>query len=248
MRSVTAKLIFIILGAIVTATGIAVSLTSNMNAGVILTLLLGILLLAIGTFSRLAFAAPRWLWIVFFTAVALFLIFSVFLMIYGHCDTASGEEDAVIVLGAGVHGTVPSRALRGRLDAAIGFLNKYPHTVAVVSGGKGPQEDTSEAEAMRIYLTEHGISPDRIICEDTSTSTYENFVNSKAMLDRLFPQGWRAAFVTNDYHVFRAEWVAATAGIADITHLHYTTVPWFWLPSLLRECLAIAKYALLGGK
>ena len=133
------------------------------------------------------------------------------------------------------------------MDSAIKYLEANPHTIAVVSGGQGPQEDITEAEAMEIYLTDHGIAPARIIREDTSTSTYENFVNSKALLDKRFPGGWRAAFVTNDYHIFRAARVAASAGILNITHIHYTTRPTFWLPSLLRECLAIVKYAVFGG-
>ncbi len=247
MKQKTAKYIFIILGAAVTVLGLCISFTSNINAGVIMTVLLGVLLLAIGIFSRHAFALPRWIRILFFAALAVFFVFSSFLMIYGHCDTADGNENAIIVLGAGVHGRTPSRALRGRLDAAIKYLEANPHTIAVVSGGQGPQEDITEAEAMEIYLTDHGIAPERIIREDSSTSTYENFVNSKALLDERFPGGWHAAFVTNDYHIFRAARVAASAGIRDITHIHYTTRPTFWLPSLLRECLAIVKYAVFGG-
>lgn len=246
MKQKSAKYIFIIIGAIVTALGTVISLTSNMNAGVILTLILGIVFLAIGLFSRRVFALPRWIHAVFFAALALFVVFSSFLMIYGHCDTADGSEDAIIILGAGVHGKTPSRALRGRLDAAIKYLEANPRTIAVVSGGQGPQEDITEAEAMETYLISRGIAPERIKREDTSTSTYENFVNSKALLDGLFPEGWRAAFVTNDYHIFRAGRVAASAGIRDITHIHYTTRPTFWLPSLLRECFAVAKYAISG--
>ena len=95
MKQKTAKYIFIILGAAVTVLGLCISFTSNINAGVIMTVLLGVLLLAIGIFSRHAFAMPRWIRILFFAALAVFFVSSSFLMIYGHCDTADGNEDAI---------------------------------------------------------------------------------------------------------------------------------------------------------
>ena len=42
------------------------------------------------------------------------------------------------------------------------------------AGGQGPDEWISEAQAMHDYLVAHGISSERILQEDQSTSTYEN--------------------------------------------------------------------------
>ena len=53
------------------------------------------------------------------------------------------EPDYLIVLGAGVNGTVPSLSMRNRLDAALVVLNEYPDCDAIVSGGQG-QGDTEE--------------------------------------------------------------------------------------------------------
>ena len=49
----------------------------------------------------------------------------------------------------------------------------------VVSGGKGSGEKITEAKAMKDYLIKNGIDKNRIIEEDKSTNTYENFKYSR---------------------------------------------------------------------
>ena len=82
--------------------------------------------------------------------------------------------DYIIVLGAHVNGTRLSKALLERARRALEYLEKNPGTKAVLSGGQGEGESISEAQAMSIYLQEHGISSDRLIMEDRSTNTKEN--------------------------------------------------------------------------
>lgn len=57
----------------------------------------------------------------------------------------------------------------------------YGHNYVVVSGGQGMDEEVSEAFAMKEYLTNKGISEDRIIMEDKSTNTLENIKNTKVL-------------------------------------------------------------------
>ena len=54
-------------------------------------------------------------------------------------DPASGL-DYVIVLGAHVRSTGPSRALALRLDAALDYAADNPDTIFIVSGGQGSNE------------------------------------------------------------------------------------------------------------
>ena len=58
------------------------------------------------------------------------------------------EAQWVVVLGAGVNGTVPSQALRERLEAARDYLARYPEAVAVLSGAQGDGESITEARCM----------------------------------------------------------------------------------------------------
>ena len=92
-------------------------------------------------------------------------------------------------------------------------MNKNGNAIAIVSGGQGKGETISEAQAMENYLLNHGIREDRIIKEDNSTSTYENFEYSKLVMDE-----GQAVFVTNEFHVLRSELMAKINGI-DATHI-----------------------------
>ena len=99
--------------------------------------------------------------------------------------TATGQPaDYVIVLGARVRGTKLSNSLKQRLDRAIEYSEEYPNTVLVLSGGKGPGEEISEARAMYEYLQYNGIPEDKLLIEDQSSDTVQNIEFSRTVIDR----------------------------------------------------------------
>lgn len=99
--------------------------------------------------------------------------------------TATGQPaDYVIVLGARVRGTKISNSLKQRLDRAIEYSEEYPNTVLVLSGGKGPGEEISEARAMYEYLQYNGIPEDKLLIEDQSSDTVQNIEFSRTVIDR----------------------------------------------------------------
>ena len=169
------------------------------------------------------------------------------MIIYGRTDTLTGDEDAIIVLGAGLRGDRVSLTLRDRLDAAIDCFDQNPDVLIVVSGGQGPQEDITEALAMERYLMEHGVPADRIVKEDRSTSTAENFAFSKALLDKRLGENYSVAYITNDFHILRAGQVASRQGFDQITHAHSSTVWYLVVPHCLRECVAVLWYWISGA-
>ena len=97
------------------------------------------------------------------------------LMLRGALDPPAPGADAVVVLGAGVRGDRVSQTLAYRLDAALSYAQDNPDALVIVSGGQGPGENLPEAEAMANYLMAAGLPPDRLVLEDGSTSTEENF-------------------------------------------------------------------------
>lgn len=121
------------------------------------------------------------------------------------------DPGAVIVLGCQVRGETPSTMLARRLDAALETLSEYPDAVCVVSGGKGSGEDISEAEAMRRYLVERGISDERIILEDRSVDTRGNIRYSAELLKERGIDS--AVIVTNEFHQYRADIYARRNGL-----------------------------------
>ena len=150
--------------------------------------------------------------------------------------------DAVIVLGAGVNGETPSLTLQTRIDMAAEYIFSESHgdVPIVLSGGQGSGENISEAEAMRREL--EGLSG-RLLLEDQSTSTAENFAFSKKLLKEYGVDTETAtiAVVTNDFHILRAQLIAQREGMH--TFGIPAELPWWWLSAnyYLREPFALVK-------
>lgn len=82
--------------------------------------------------------------------------------------------DYVVVLGAKVRDSGPSASLWDRIYGARDYLEAHPDVIAIVSGGQGPDEPMSEAQAIYDELVKLGIDENRIWLEDKATSTWEN--------------------------------------------------------------------------
>ncbi|WP_342615298.1 YdcF family protein [Peribacillus frigoritolerans] len=150
------------------------------------------------------------------------------------------NADYLIILGARVKGSVPSLSLQYRIDKAAEYLKANKHTVAIVSGGKGPGEDISEAKAMQQGLIAQGIEEARIMMEDKSTTTHENIVFSKELIPDTAASG---LIVSNDFHIYRAVEIARKEGL-DLKGMPAKTPKVSLLKSYTREYLAITNYYL----
>lgn len=127
----------------------------------------------------------------------------------GQRPQANGENEYAIILGAKVSVEIPSLSLQYRIDSALQYALKYPHVILILSGGQGPGEDITEAEAMKRYLLKNGIEEKRLLLEPASTSTYENISFSV----KLIPDSVdRVTIITSDYHLARAKKIARKLG------------------------------------
>lgn len=149
------------------------------------------------------------------------------------------DSDYVIVLGAGVHGTRPSRILNQRITAAYDFLITYPQTKAILSGGQGPGEDLSEALCMKNELVKKGIDENRLIIEDRSTSTRENLKFSKKIIDENSPNTTKITIISSDTHLYRASIIAKETGFEPKLYYAYTDFHFLRLSNALREAVAV---------
>ena len=171
----------------------------------------------------------------------LFVSYVVYAFIYGRM-TAHRNADFVVVLGSGLidGGRVPpllaSRLDRGReVFAALVSRRRLP--ALIVSGGKGSDEQVSEADAMAAYLTARGFPADRIEREDQSANTEQNLANSQVIMDRLRP-GATCVVVTSNYHVFRTAMIARRIGVrGQVTGAR--TAGYYWPSATLREFAAV---------
>lgn len=231
-------------GTLISANGIALACGNAKNIGTYLTIALGVILILISIFRKLVkklFIYPLFKLLSVLACIALVvgIISSVALCIYGNADTATYEEDYLIVLGCGLNGSTPSESLVKRLDKAIEYSSRNTDCKIIVTGGQGSGEDVSEAEAMYIYLVENGINPERIIREDASTSTTENFEFSNNITN-VELKTKTSVFITNDFHIYRAHSLAKLQGLSP-NHLSAST-PWHSvIPAYLRENLALVK-------
>ena len=179
------------------------------------------------------------------TVILLLLLGGGALFAAGWQDTATFEEDAVIVLGCSVEGTEPSAQLRCRLDTALEYHQQNPDALIIVTGGQGSDENDTEAAVMARYLTAGGVPEEQILLEDRATSTKENFEYSAEILADQLPDDARVCFITSDFHIYRSGKLAAQAGFEGITHLHAPTPAKRVLTNLFREPIVLLKMWLI---
>ena len=236
-------------GIVLTAETVIVSTLSNYNLGVILPAFFGVPMIA------LAFLLPymdsgflrvlKWVAAACYAAAAVIFLVCGVLMIRSCRQPTDRQADAVIVLGAAVHGDKVTWVLENRLNTAKDYLDAHPDCVCVVSGGMGSGENVTEASAMKKYLVERGVDPSRVLTEEQATNTPENFLYSKAIIDDTLGSGAEIAFVTTDFHIFRAGGVAKSLGI-DAFGIPAPDVWYLRLNNFLRECVGICVYKLRG--
>lgn len=179
-----------------------------------LWLILGGMFLIVGILC--AREVPKWLRILWRTGLSLGLAAMIALMgvvSMGMHQTPPEDLDYLIVLGARVEENGPSRALRRRITAALQYLEDNPDTVIIASGGQGADEPISEAQCIRDELVKNGISETQILMEDRSTSTLENLRFSEKLIE---DSDASVGIVTNNYHVYRATWLAKQLGYGEV--------------------------------
>jgi uncharacterized SAM-binding protein YcdF (DUF218 family) len=173
----------------------------------------------------------------FFTILILYVITASFLMYRAANEAPPEGADYLIVLGAKVNGSDMSLSLYNRVKTALQYLKENPKTKVVVTGGKGPGEDITEAEAAETYFLNNGIASSRILKEDKSTSTFENFLYTK----KLISSEATIVIVSNDFHLFRAEMIAKRLGYTNAYTLAADTPDIVKLQTYTREYAAILK-------
>jgi uncharacterized SAM-binding protein YcdF (DUF218 family) len=162
------------------------------------------------------------------------------------CLAKPEKPNMIVVLGCQLWGEDPSPMLQKRLDKAYDLLVKYPDVPVVVTGGQGDDEVISEGEGMKRYLVRRGISEDRIIVEDKSTSTFENIKNAFEITDAM-GLSRDVTIATSEYHLYRASLIARSQGAGKVTSAPSFTdinlVPAYWV----REWLGISHFFVFGS-
>lgn len=128
------------------------------------------------------------------------------------------DLDYLFVLGGLIIGEeTPSEHLMKRIEKAAFYLKEHQNTVAVTCGGCFRDgQKKSEALIIKEHLISMGINGDRILLEDKSTTTNENFKFGKCIVEKHSGKEFyelSTGFLSSDYHLFRAGLIAKINGL-----------------------------------
>ncbi|HET6790599.1 MAG TPA: YdcF family protein [Actinomycetota bacterium] len=167
-----------------------------------------------------------------------------------HHDDASeiDRADAIVVLGAAQYDGEPSPVFAGRLDhAALLYEQGRAERVLVLGAGQ-PGDRSTEAEAGRVYLIDHGVPADAIIPVPRGHTTLESL---EAAVPVLRDGGMRSAFLVSDpWHNARVERMAGDLGIDGHTSATWqsaATSQETRFEGYVRETFAYLYYRVFGG-
>lgn len=151
----------------------------------------------------------------FLCALGAVILFSVILFISAEAKAckgnATGEKDFLLILGCRVRENEAEETLRMRAEKAAEYLKEHQSTVAIACGGIVHDDQyISEAQAIEEILISEGIKKERILREDKSTTTVENFRNAKSMIGDSHAS---IALLSSDFHLMRANLIAEKAGL-----------------------------------
>lgn len=126
------------------------------------------------------------------------------------------SPDVLLILGCRVKGDTPEETLQMRINKAAEYLKDNKRVVAIACGGIVHDDQTkSEAQAIFEGLTQQGVEAERIILEDKSTTTKENFLNAKKIIDSM-GENLSVAMLSSEFHLMRAGLLAKKCGL-DVT-------------------------------
>ena len=154
------------------------------------------------------------------------------------------DNATVVVLGCQVRGDTPSLLLYKRIETAFEYLKANPNAKCIASGGKGSDENISEAECIKEYLVDMGIDENRILIENKSVNTNEN-ISFSAEIIKKNGLNENMAIVTDGFHEMRATLIAKRLGyecgaVSSKTPMRYVSA------FTTREVIALTATLLLN--
>lgn len=121
--------------------------------------------------------------------------------------SALTEVDCILILGCGVRGDRPSPMLVDRLDTGLALYAQTTSIKLLMSGDHG-QADYDEVNVMKRYATESGIPSEDVFMDHAGFSTYESMYRARDIFCAK-----KILVVTQDYHLYRALYVAKALGL-----------------------------------
>ncbi|PWJ09141.1 hypothetical protein DKG34_00575 [Streptomyces sp. NWU49] len=147
------------------------------------------------------------------------------------------RTEVAVVFGAGLWDGEPSPYLARRLDAAVELYRAGRIEVVLVTGDNS-REEYDEPDAMRAYLTRHGVPDARIVSDYAGFDTWDSCVRAK----KVFGVD-RAVLISQGFHIRRAVALCGAAGVSSYGVGVDDRHDLVWYYGGVREILAAGKAA-----
>jgi vancomycin permeability regulator SanA len=135
----------------------------------------------------------------------------------------------------------PSARLRARLDQTVALYRRGLFHDVIVSGGVGG-EGFDEAEVMKRYLVENGVSEGSIHVDSGGATTHLTARNASRVMRE---NGWRSAMVVSQYfHVPRMRLALKRSGVTPVFSAHARYFELRDVYSIAREVVGYGAYLL----
>jgi uncharacterized SAM-binding protein YcdF (DUF218 family) len=119
--------------------------------------------------------------------------------------------DAIVILGAAQFNGRPSDVFRARLQHAVELWQEGWAPYLVVTGGKLPDDSTTEAAVAREWAIDHGVPAEAILAEDRGRTTLESLEAVGVIFRRHDLR--TGLFVSDQTHMLRVLRMASDQGI-----------------------------------
>jgi uncharacterized SAM-binding protein YcdF (DUF218 family) len=149
-----------------------------------------------------------------------------------------------LVFGAAVHsGDDPGPGIMRRTATAARLMREGKVQRLIFSGGRGEESSQSEAAVMRRVAMRAGVDPDLILLEEESTSTWENLVYARPLVEDC----GSIVGISDRYHLARIQYFAKIQGWGNLPAYPADNPPndAFIIRSVIREILAMFYYMLV---
>ena len=115
-----------------------------------------------------------------------------------------GKKDYVYADYIIIYGCHIKQLLDERLEYTLSLIKRKKYGKLVLTGGVGVNGNFNESEYMYNFLIQHGVSEDKIIVENTSTTTEENNINVLNLLKlNSIEEKINIVLVSQELHMLR---------------------------------------------
>ncbi len=177
------------------------------------------------------------------TAIAIYSFVAVYVMKNAEKDEKR-QADVILVLGAKAYrDNAYNLCLVARVKHAVDLYKENYAPKLLFSGGTDMEDGVNEAQTMKKIAVSLGVPAKDILLESASTSTFENLLFSKKLLQAK--QLKSIILVTEPFHAPRAILVAQKLGLEVFSSPAVTSTCWIknkYSRYFFKEPLAIIFY------